>query len=543
MLTRPIFPPSLLAVLGALAACTPGEAVRPKDPTYAGAVGESGGQCTSVGEEGKPLVVDWKPEERSDLEAALAQGVAIVHYDCQGIKLLPDCHLDGGYGYVGTTTQEQVISLDNADEVKANLPLNGPKISASLARDASLDIGMLLIGKRTTTALKVRRDTLTGRCDGATHFVRDATIGGFAMKTGTVGKAGAAVDVFGRGGSVSSESNKSVSTRSGDVEACRHADVDAPKPPAQCGAPVRIRLLAISSESSASVAAAEPVRAGKPSPGARPAASKAKVSTDELDALLASLECPAGMVYAQGKCARQAAVHTCAKTDAAECAKMCDAGDAPSCANLGSMYHRGTGGTAKDPGKARQYLDKACRAGQTRACYELGNNYVGQEPVSYPREAAFMMGCAFGDAESCNQEATCLEEGEGVPKDQQKAIGLYIRACSAGSRAACENVGTTFLSGLGVPRDEDRGLGFIERACFGGKYAACLGGDSDAEMKRNHARHLKMAEFACRSGYTGGCTEAAEAYAPGGYAPPNPAKVAELRGKACALNKSACGKK
>ncbi len=123
---------SLLLLAGASGAAgalgcggkTAGETVRPKDPTYEQAAGgDTSATCTKVGDEGKPLVVDWNPAERSDLEAALKKrtdgGVVVVHYDCKGIQLLQDCKVDGTYGYIGTTAQEQVISLNNADEVKA----------------------------------------------------------------------------------------------------------------------------------------------------------------------------------------------------------------------------------------------------------------------------------------------------------------------------------------------------------------------------------------------------------------------------------------
>jgi TPR repeat protein len=119
---------------------------------------------------------------------------------------------------------------------------------------------------------------------------------------------------------------------------------------------------------------------------------------------------------------------------------------------------------------------------------------------------------------------------------------LYIRACNAGSKTACDNAGQNYLSGLGVAKDEALGLTYLERACFGGRFVACLEGDSDAEMKRNASRHLRMASFACSAGRAGACNEAADAYAPGGYASPDPGKAAEFRAKACALSRSACKK-
>src|SRR5512135_2295987 len=96
---------SLLAL--AASSCgggTPGEAVRPKDPTLAGTLGESGpgggANCHEVESYGEPLVVDWKPEQRGDLEVVMKEGVAVASYSCKGLKILKDCKVDGKYGFL-----------------------------------------------------------------------------------------------------------------------------------------------------------------------------------------------------------------------------------------------------------------------------------------------------------------------------------------------------------------------------------------------------------------------------------------------------------
>src|SRR5262245_9588263 len=66
-----------------------GDVARPKDPTAAGVLGEA--TCKQVGKEGRPLIVDWIPESRQDLEVVMKNSVAVVAYDCNSIKVLPDC--------------------------------------------------------------------------------------------------------------------------------------------------------------------------------------------------------------------------------------------------------------------------------------------------------------------------------------------------------------------------------------------------------------------------------------------------------------------
>src|SRR4051812_14195271 len=75
-------------------------AIRPDAPTAAGALGEPAGECHEVDSSAEPLVVDWKVEQRGDLEEAMHDGVAVVSYSCKGIKLLKECHIDGKYGFL-----------------------------------------------------------------------------------------------------------------------------------------------------------------------------------------------------------------------------------------------------------------------------------------------------------------------------------------------------------------------------------------------------------------------------------------------------------
>ena len=121
--------------------CGPGgaaEAVRPKDPTAAGALDEGGpAVCHQIEKRGEPLVVDWKPEQRADLEEAMHDGVAIATYTCKGIKLLKDCRLEGNYGFLGMTKREQVVRLETPTRCARTCPRSAaasPRKSAESSR-------------------------------------------------------------------------------------------------------------------------------------------------------------------------------------------------------------------------------------------------------------------------------------------------------------------------------------------------------------------------------------------------------------------------
>ncbi|PKN44537.1 MAG: hypothetical protein CVU63_10290 [Deltaproteobacteria bacterium HGW-Deltaproteobacteria-20] len=96
--------------------------VRPKDATYHDAVGGPSvnvapTECREVGGAADPLVIDWKPEDRSDIEVAMKEGIAVVQFDCKTIRLLRDCNPLGRYAFIPVTQKVQVIRLVNADEI------------------------------------------------------------------------------------------------------------------------------------------------------------------------------------------------------------------------------------------------------------------------------------------------------------------------------------------------------------------------------------------------------------------------------------------
>src|SRR5262249_34531043 len=84
---------TLIAVTAA--ACGGGNVasqLRPDAPTAGAARGEAA--CKPTAGDASPLVVDLKAEQRLDIEAAMREGVPVVQYSCDGIRVLGDCRLD-----------------------------------------------------------------------------------------------------------------------------------------------------------------------------------------------------------------------------------------------------------------------------------------------------------------------------------------------------------------------------------------------------------------------------------------------------------------
>jgi uncharacterized protein len=479
---------------GLLAGCAPGaaaDAIRPEAPTASSALGE--GPCGDVTRGGEPLVVDWKSEQRGDLEIAMKDGVAVVAYSCDKLELLKDCRIEGQYGYIGMTTREQVVRLESSDEVRANLPLSGASISGELARGTTLEVAMILVGKRRTTwAEPTRTDLKGGSCDKATHYVSGATVGAFALDSGSMAKVRAAAEVFGASTSAGSASDKQMKNRDGDPADCKKASPDSTTPPPQCGAPVRLVLA--------------PIAKAPPADAPPPAAPAAKVASSET-------ACPMGMVLAEGKCTKPGGptAFQCRAGDSAECTAQCDKGHPGSCATLGELLVRDRGDMARavavlkkacDGGEARgcgglgeltaegrgvtadaaaaaNLFDKACSGGEARGCTDFGRALRAAKGVAQNETRARTLleqGCNGGDARGCNDAAEMAATGKGGAADMPRALSFYIKACNGGEAASCNALGDLYdAGGPGIGKNAVSAEIFYRRGCYRGSPQACVG--------------------------------------------------------------------
>lgn len=423
------------------------QTVRPADPTYASA--STSTSCRAVENYGEPLVVDWRPEHRADLELTMRESVAVVRYDCHTLRLLKDCTLEGKYGFVGVTKKEQVIQLRDEDELRANLPLGGGalamQMSGDLQRGSALDIALVMIGKQTTARASASRAELKGTCEGATHFVRRATVGAFAMQTGTRAAISTAAQLFQAGASASSGSAKNVRSTDGDPAACSRAGTDGHAAPDGCSAILRLELTAIDAPTTAS-------------------------ARSELDVAA----CPTGMVRSEGKCTNAAAAdHDCSFDEPALCSTQCEKGNALSCGRLGWDYGKGYK-VPKDEKRAVELMGRACEANAEDTCSALGVMY--------------------------------LNGNSAVAKDVGRAKELFERACLAGGTRGCHNVGVLHRDGIGGAKDPKRALGYFTRACDGGLAIACAG-VADLVEPESRARALEYSRRACVGGYDEACKD------------------------------------
>lgn len=476
----------MLVALGALiaGACTPGKLVS----GAAKAPGVPGEGCDpkALNEVNSPLVIDWPSDARSDLESAMHDGVVVVSFTCDKVKVLPDCKVAGEYGYRAVTPREESVLIEGRDNIQASFGGVSWAVGGSLERDAKLDLSYVLVGKQATARTSLHANELEGGdfCKGATHFVKRSDVGAFAYATGTRVAAGMSAKVLGQGASGSSENKEVRTKRDGDPSTCKGSKLADAKAPEGCGASIRVSLAPIKSSG---------------------------VSKDEnlsKKGLSDGLGCPAGFVYADGACVKDAGkakAFLCKDGDEQGCLKQCIAGSDPSC----DRYARGLiySDSMDDKQKFsrvmeaftthRKRLDEACKADQPNTCSALA--LLAFAPIlaggEFDKKEAskgfdyMARGCVAGDFTACS-----FLRFIGTDPEMEKETGVdgtkllvdtIERGCRAGNAVPCGFVGVEAATGEHLRRDPKRAVELLERACTGSFAEAC---QIQAALLGDHAR-------------------------------------------------------
>ncbi len=539
---------ALAVAASSLPACSPGgaaSAVRAEAPTAQQAMGEPAAPaCTSVPAVAQTLVIDLPSAQRADLELAMRSGRAVVHYGCDGLRILASCELKGDYRFAGVSLKEEVVQLKSQDEVRASLPISGATLAGGVARGTSLDLATAMVGRSTALGSAAAKAELVGACDGATHFVRAVYVGAFAMKRGSGAAVTAAASLFGGSTEAKSESDKQATLRDGSLEACKAASPDAPKPPSACQSALRVELFPIGDA------------------GASAAAGLSAITNP----------CPDGYALAGGKCtpAAKAEAFLCAPNDEASCRAQCDKGNTPSCFNLAHLL-TGVADVCKGKGEGclsiaisspggpaeKAYLEgaklygRACDGGVSAACFYVGT-YTADGLFGYPKsdekaDAAFDRGCLEGHALSCMKLSERLEARD---KAAPRAVTLTQRACDLGYGPGCFAVISKYLKGQGTAKNPSAARGVLARTCAAGDAKRCaelgvfsLDGTLGDEARKDVAAALGALARGCDLKREEACRLAASAYAGQWGVPKDAAKAKAFFDRGCggpAANEKAC---
>lgn len=275
--------------------------------------------------------------------------------------MLEDCRAGGGYRFGGVGLKEDVIQIVGRDELHANLPLGAAKFEAGLDRSSAIDVALVTVGIHRALRGKIARADLEGECEGATHFVRAAFVGAFAVGTGTRGHVGTVAEVFkiGEVGGSSTSEQQSLN-RDGDLAACAAANPLDEAPPNQCQSLLRIELVALFEASTE---------------------GDGHTSSSE-ETTLANMCTTEGFVWDGKKCtkASEPRGYRCSPQDPVECRVQCELGNADSCYSLANLTMSGKAGGPADPSAA--LYAKACEGDNLQACSSLTFASTGRPRAS-----------------------------------------------------------------------------------------------------------------------------------------------------------------
>ena len=206
------------------------------------------------------------------------------------MRVLIGCTAPGKIAYVPfRSTKQDQLRITNADDLYANLPVGAARLEGKLARSGELDVDMTLVGRYEASAGSVTSAELVGPCDGATHIIRNVTVGAFDFHTAAQANVSGGASVLGAGAGGSSAAGQENLSRDGTQAACASAKLDDVDAPQNCSALVRVEVLAL----------------GKAPPPSCPDGSlwnEAKRGCVRTN-VVTMVDCPAGATWDGSKCA------------------------------------------------------------------------------------------------------------------------------------------------------------------------------------------------------------------------------------------------
>ena len=136
----------------------------------------------------------------------------------------------------------------------------------------------------------------------------------------------------------------------------------------------------------------------------------------------------------------------------------CDFGFTTGCRN-GALQATSPGALASEPPNLNDY----------RIVLQTGKGLVVG-----PSVGVYTRACNQGWLSGCERLALTYLNGEGpIPPDRPRAAREFDKICAAGLGSACFNAGSMYHAGDGVAKDEPKALDYLRKACASGFKRAC----------------------------------------------------------------------
>jgi hypothetical protein len=201
-------------------------------------------KCDAAKGQLRPLVVEWAAPDRAALEAQARQGILVVKYMGCEFEVLRRCKAPDrfSYKYTAITPKDEVVTMSNAEQLYASIPVYAAKFEGKLAASGELNAAMTIVGEYGAAGEPPASDQLQGECAGATHVVTALTVGAFSFFAGSAKSAGVSASVMGAGLGAGKDSKTETLSRDGDTKSCAASKRGDPTPPEGCGALLRIEM-------------------------------------------------------------------------------------------------------------------------------------------------------------------------------------------------------------------------------------------------------------------------------------------------------------
>ena len=485
-----------------------------------------------------PLIASWPPEQQALLDQGMQHGIVVLKYDACGLRVLDHCKVDGGYRFVGTESASRDVTLGEKATLAEHVLGDYRGLVTKVVGGEKVDLQLVAVGSLESTKAIVLPTSMSGDCEGATHYVSSALVGSYRIDSASAGGA------------------KSTEPLAGEPApaTCAQAAPGATAAPTGCDHKLRVRLAPARFIEIAATRAHEKASCKDDDPvGCTLACVHANASActtlgwmlegghrlppdPPRAAMLYRGACIAGYQLACNNLAIMFMQGRGVDRDEGQAAPLlrsaCSGGFTRSCANLGTLYRDGIG-VDKDPKRALSLFQRACDAMDGEACGMLGRMMVDDGAAA---NVAFTKGCLLRDADSCNNLAVMMLDAAGEKRNEAAAVHMFSVACSGGLGIACRNLGAMYANGLGVARDVPHAIDALDEACGMGATDACGKLGSLYAEGKDAAKGFGLLDEACKKGSQDGCARLASLYEDGRGVARDPAKAFGLLKDAC----SAC---
>src|SRR6187399_1698912 len=145
-MARPFLPFGSLALPAVLVmACGGGAAEMPR--AQSPSAPDEAARCGLAARNESPLVTEWSPAEKANLQARLRSGALAVEFTGCSMRPILGCTVRGSYRWQRTTLSSESIEIHNQDELFAKLPLGALALEGELKRSGRLAVRTAVSGQ------------------------------------------------------------------------------------------------------------------------------------------------------------------------------------------------------------------------------------------------------------------------------------------------------------------------------------------------------------------------------------------------------------